>query len=96
MRYWGKVGTKWLRVVVEDGALHNAFFDRGVQPMKVEYDPTTDSMYISLKDVPSVESEEVSEGVVLDFDAAGKVVGIDIQHASTRADVNQWIFERVA
>ena len=28
-RYWGKVGEKWLRVVVlEDGTLHNAFYDR--------------------------------------------------------------------
>ena len=64
--------------------------------MRVEYDPSTDSMYISLNDSPSVESEEVSEGVILDNDEGGRVVGIDIQHASTRADVNQLVFERVA
>lgn len=64
--------------------------------MKVEYDPTTDSMYISFVDKPSVESEEVSEGLVLDYDSAGNVVGIDIQHASMRGDVNRLIFERVA
>ena len=48
--------------------------------MKVEYDVTTDSMYISLNEGVSAESEEVTDGVVLDFDDAGKVVGIDIQH----------------
>ena len=46
--------------------------------MKVEYDVTTDSLYISLNEGVSAESEEVTDGVVLDFDDAGKVVGIDI------------------
>lgn len=64
--------------------------------MKVEYDPSTDSMYISFTDTPSAESEEVSEGLVLDYDAAGNVVGIDIQHASSQGDVDRLTFERVA
>ena len=64
--------------------------------MKVEYDVTTDSMYISLKEGVSAESEEVTDGVMLDFDNAGKVVGIDIQHASQRADIDKLSFERVA
>ena len=64
--------------------------------MKVEYDVTTDSMYISLKEGVSAESEEVTDGVVLDFDNAGKVVGIYIQHASQRADIDKLSFERVA
>ena len=64
--------------------------------MKVEYDVTTDSLYISLNEGVSAESEEVTDGVVLDFDDAGKVVGIDIQHASQRADLDKLSFERVA
>ena len=32
IRYWGLVGKKWLRVVVENDALHNAFFDRSYKP----------------------------------------------------------------
>lgn len=64
--------------------------------MKVEYDVTTDSLHISLNEGVSAESEEVTEGVVLDFDDAGKVVGIDIQHASQRADIDTLSFERVA
>ena len=64
--------------------------------MKVEYDVATDSLYISLNEGVSTESEEVTDGVVLDFDDAGKVVGIDIQHASQRADIDKLSFERVA
>ena len=38
--------------------------------MKVNYHPETDSLYIDLSEQPSVESREISEGVVLDYDEA--------------------------
>ena len=50
--------------------------------MKLSYFPETDQLYIDLCDGKSVESEEVAPGIVLDFDSEGKVVGIDIEHAS--------------
>jgi uncharacterized protein YuzE len=56
--------------------------------MKISYDKATDSLYIHLADRASVESDEVKDGVVLDFDANGALVGIDVQHASERADLN--------
>ena len=56
--------------------------------MKISYDKATDSLYIHLADRASVESDEVKDGVVLDFDAKGALVGIDVQHASKRADLN--------
>jgi uncharacterized protein YuzE len=52
--------------------------------MKLNYYPETDSLYIDLSEKPSVESKEVSEGVVLDYDAEGNLVGIDIDNASTK------------
>ena len=52
--------------------------------MKVNYHPETDSLYIDLSEAMSVESREVSEGVVLDYDAAGNLVGIDIDNATKR------------
>ncbi|PPD28405.1 MAG: hypothetical protein CTY19_18610 [Methylomonas sp.] len=55
--------------------------------MKLSYDQATDSLYIHLTDRPSVESDEVSDGVVLDFDENGALVGIDVQHASQKADI---------
>lgn len=50
--------------------------------MKFHYDADTDSLYIDLIDRVSVDSREVAPGVVLDFDDADHLVGIDIQHAS--------------
>jgi uncharacterized protein YuzE len=59
-----------------------------VHTMKISYDKATDSLYIHLADRASVDSDEVKDGVVLDFDANGALVGIDVQHASERADIN--------
>ena len=55
--------------------------------MKLSYDQATDSLYIHLVDRPSVDSDEVSEGVVLDYDENGVLVGIDVQQASKKADI---------
>jgi uncharacterized protein YuzE len=56
--------------------------------MKLSYDAATDSLYIHLTERASVDSDEVSDGVVLDYDANGSLVGIDVQHASKRADIH--------
>lgn len=56
--------------------------------MKISYDKTSDSLYIHLADRASVDSDEVNDGVVLDFDANGALVGIDVQHASQRKGLN--------
>lgn len=57
--------------------------------MKLNYDAATDSLYIHLTESPSVDSDEVADGVVLDYDAAGALVGIDVQHASQKADIHR-------
>ena len=56
--------------------------------MKLHYYPDTDSLYIDLKANPSADSREVADGMVIDLDAAGHVVGIDIQHASQVLDLD--------
>lgn len=45
--------------------------------MKLEYDATTDSLYIHLNDRPAVDSDEIAQDVVIDFDDQGSIVGID-------------------
>ena len=50
--------------------------------MTFHHYPETDSLYIDLSEKPSVESQEVSPGIVLDFDDAGHVCGIDVDQAS--------------
>ena len=55
--------------------------------MKLHYYPETDSLYIELKAAPGVETREVAEGLNVDLDAQGQVVGFDIDGASTRFDL---------
>ena len=57
--------------------------------MKVNYFPDTDSLYIDLSERPSAESREVSDGVVLDYDQDGNLVGIDIDNASLKVQLDQ-------
>lgn len=58
--------------------------------MKLNYYPETDSLYIDLSERTSIESREISEGVVLDYDAEGKLVGIDIDNASAKVDMHKF------
>jgi uncharacterized protein YuzE len=57
--------------------------------MKLSYYPDTDSLYIDLSERPSVESREISEGIVLDYDTEGNLVGIDIDNASRKVELKQ-------
>jgi uncharacterized protein YuzE len=57
--------------------------------MELTYYPDTDSLYIDLAERPSSESKEVSEGIVLDYDAKGNLVGIDIDNASKKLDLKR-------
>ena len=63
--------------------------------MKLNYHADTDSLYIDLSEQPSVESREVSDGIVLDYDGAGNLVGIDIDHASTKVQLNRLVLSRL-
>ena len=64
--------------------------------MKLAYFPETDSLYIDLSENPSVESREISDGVVLDYDADGSLVGIDIDNASHKVQLQRVILTGIA
>ena len=55
--------------------------------MKLHYYAETDSLYIELRADPGVETREVAPGVNADLDAAGRVVGLDIDGASNKLDL---------
>ena len=57
--------------------------------MKLHYYPETDSLYIELKSTPGAETREIAEGLVVDFDEHGNVVGLDIDHASRKLDLSK-------
>jgi uncharacterized protein YuzE len=57
--------------------------------MKLHYYPETDSLYIELKSAPGIEAREIVEGLVVDFDVNGDVVGFDIDQASRKLDLSK-------
>jgi uncharacterized protein YuzE len=57
--------------------------------MVFEYFPDSDMLYIRLAEGTSTESEEIAPGVVLDFDASNRVIGVEIEDASKFVDLSQ-------
>jgi uncharacterized protein YuzE len=52
--------------------------------MRSLYDSQADTFYLRFSDTPIIESEEVADDVVFDFDAHGRIVAIEFLHASER------------
>jgi len=63
--------------------------------MKRNYHPETDSLHIDLSQQPSTESREISAGIVLDHDAQGNLVGIDIDNASRKVQLEHLVLSRL-
>lgn len=63
--------------------------------MKLNYYPETDSLYIDLSEKASVESKKISEGIVLDYDAEGNLVGIDIDNATKKVQLGELVLSRL-
>jgi YD repeat-containing protein len=65
--------------------------------MRVRVDHGADAVYLNLTDRPIKDSEEVAAGIVVDYDAEGRIVGIEILDASKRTDdpevLKQFSFE---
>ena len=63
--------------------------------MKLNYYSETDSLYIDVSEKFSVETSEISEGVQLDYDASGGLVGIDIDNASSKDQFKELILSKL-
>jgi uncharacterized protein YuzE len=63
--------------------------------LKLSYYADTDSLYIELSEQPSAETREISEGVNLDYDARGNLVGIDIDNASKKVRLEQLVLSKL-
>ena len=56
--------------------------------MTIDYYPETDSLYIALRAGSAIETIEIADGVKAEFDAAGSIVGFDIDGASRKRSIN--------
>ena len=63
--------------------------------MKIEYFPETDSLYIDLAERPGCDTVEIGDGMVLDIDAEGHPVGLDIDQASKHLDLRSLNLKRI-
>ena len=66
--------------------------------MRLKVDTSADALYLRLDDSEIVESEEVSPGVVLDYNGTGEVVGVELLRLSQRVgdlDLSALHFEAV-
>lgn len=62
--------------------------------MKIRYDKETDIIYIQFSSLQIAESDEEKPGIILDYDADGGIVGIEVLNASTKMDhANSVIYE---
>ena len=52
--------------------------------MKIEYDREVDALYIRIQEKDVVRTQEVSDGVNLDFDGEGRLIGLEVLGASKR------------
>ena len=52
--------------------------------MNARYFQDTDTLYLEFKDSIVVETRDLDEDTILDYDAEGKIVGITIEHARSR------------
>ena len=60
--------------------------------MKVIYDPETDALTIIFRDAKISESDEVREGVIIDYDRDGKIISMEVLDASEQISEPQGIF----
>jgi len=59
--------------------------------VKIEYSKQVDTLYINLREVPVAESRDIEEGITLDFDAKGHLVGLEVLDASKRMGLSNLV-----
>ena len=64
--------------------------------MKVQYFPDTDTVLVTLNNLPVTQTKDLDENTLLDLDSNGHLVSITIEHARERADIANFSFEQVA
>jgi len=61
--------------------------------MKVKYFPDTDTLLLSFSDRRVVETRDLGEDVLVEFDGDGHVVSMPIEHAKQQTDVTEFSYQ---
>ncbi len=71
--------------------------DEETKTMRVRVDHAADAVYLNLTDRPIKDSAEVADGIIVDYDDEGRIVGVEILDAAKRTDdpeaLKQFSFE---
>lgn len=59
--------------------------------MKIEYSKSSDSLYIKLREAKITDSKDIEDGVTVDVDENGHIVGIEILDASEKLDMSDLV-----
>ena len=89
------------KIIREGRVLHSRIreldrFRSGVHTIKIRHFEDTDTLLIELKGADIAETRDLDENTLLDLDAKGRVLAITVEHATTRAELRSFSFERVA
>ncbi len=63
--------------------------------MKIRYFPDTDTAYVELSERPVAETREMSENILADLGADGRLVALTLEHASNNADVTEFSYRQM-
>ena len=64
--------------------------------MKIRYFADTDTLYIQFRPVDVVDSRDLDENTLAEYDAQGHLCAMTLEHASSRADIPHFSYEQVA
>lgn len=64
--------------------------------MKVRYFEDTDTLYIELREGVAADTRDIDENTLVDIDKRGDMLAITVEHATQRAELNRFVYERVA
>ena len=63
--------------------------------MKIKYFPDTDTALVEFAALPVAETKEISEDILVDLDAEGRLVSMTIEHAKTSASIKDFSFQEL-
>lgn len=60
----------------------------------IRYDPEADALYIKIRDGKVADSEEISDGIIIDYDEDGNIIGIEVvEFSKKKINLNELVIK---